>query len=223
MRYSTSVRTSPRVAHRLSASALEGVGVGPPPVGRGNPVSLCPQYPRQLFISEVRNHNQIGVVLNPNPTDVFNAARHANITFRKAKQRLEEVLLTQDRHESGCLTVNTHGTPTDLSTVMVARITRRDNALEELEDARRRLEDARRLAELILYGRSGHGGIAREKPVDADCIYGYYVMGMEIWVKVASELVQPSSISRADAWCRMRAKRALLWADKIGVRALVAT
>lgn len=179
--------------------------------------------PGNFLFSEVRNHNQIGVVLNPNPTDVFNATRHANITFRKAKQRLEEVLLTQDRHESGCLTVNTHGTPTDRSGALVAGISRRDNAIKELDDACRRLEDARRLAELILFGRSGHGGIAREKPVDADCIYGYYVMGMETWVKVASELVQPSSTSRADAWCRMRAKRALLWADQVGIRALVAT
>ena len=212
------------MAHRLSASVLEGVGVGPPPVAQGNPSGTIVNPSPIIFLFQTRNHNhvfRIGVVLDRSVTTVFNAARHAANVLRKAEERAQEALA--ERHASGLILASTNSTHTDRSGALVAGITRRDTALAALEDARQRYEDAKRLAKLALYGRSGHGGIAKERPVDADCICGYYVMGLSSWAMVASELVQPDGTAHADDWCRMRAKRALDWADTVGIRALVAS
>lgn len=68
----------------------------------------------------------------------------------------------------------------------------------------------------VLYGTSGRGGLAQARTsTDADCICGYYLMGMS-WREVADEMVKPESRSAKD-WCRMRACRAFAYMDRVGM------
>lgn len=85
----------------------------------------------------------------------------------------------------------------------------------EIDRLRADLEPRLTTALIALYGNDATEGLAeRRGTADADCICGYYVMGLGSWAKVASELVQPDGTAHADDWCRMRAKRALAWMDR---------
>lgn len=67
---------------------------------------------------------------------------------------------------------------------------------------------------LILYGRSGRGGLAKAKgSAEADCACGYYLMGMT-WPEVASELA-PEDSSDAAQWCKRRAYRGLEYVGRV--------
>ena len=76
------------------------------------------------------------------------------------------------------------GSVTDQSAAIISVV-----VLEtELDVMRARLEPELDRALAILYGTSGRGGLARARDfADADCICGYYLMGMT-WAEVASEL-----------------------------------
>jgi len=92
----------------------------------------------------------------------------------------------------------------------------------ELELARMKAQVAPELDRAchVLYGRSGRGGVAKARSsADADCIFGYYLVGMS-WREVADELVRPES-KDAKHWCMMRAYRALEYMDRVGMSWLI--
>ena len=71
---------------------------------------------------------------------------------------------------------------------------------------------------LVLYGDDGRGGLARAKgSAYADCICGYYLMGMR-WREVAAELASDSVDGRQ--WCKRSAYRGFEFIDRVGMRAL---
>ncbi len=89
----------------------------------------------------------------------------------------------------------------------------------EFERANAKLEARLDAALDVLYGRDGHGGLAKlRSSADADCICGYFLMGMS-WPEVASEMVRPDSKDGAQ-WCKRRAYRALEFIDKYGAQKL---
>lgn len=68
----------------------------------------------------------------------------------------------------------------------------------------------------VLYGQDGRGGLAKAKTsTDADCICGYYLMGMR-WREVAEDMARPDSADPRH-WCMMRAHRAFEYMDKFGL------
>lgn len=72
----------------------------------------------------------------------------------------------------------------------------------------------------VLYGRSGRGGLAKElTSADADCICGYYLLGMS-WRQVAREMVLLEDSADEAQWCRRRAQRALEYVDRVGADVL---
>lgn len=85
-------------------------------------------------------------------------------------------------------------------------------AMEAKEAYERRqvvLERLLEVADVVLYGK---GGLAsRRSATDADCICGYYLMGMT-WRQVADEMVRPESAD-GPQWCKRRAYRAFEWLD----------
>jgi len=71
------------------------------------------------------------------------------------------------------------------------------------------------LATWVLYGYDGRGGLAKTRTsADADCICGYYLLGMS-WREVADEMVRPES-KDGPQWCRRRAYRAFEFIDRYG-------
>ena len=62
----------------------------------------------------------------------------------------------------------------------------------------------------ILYGAGGVSKLKSE--ADANCICGYYLMGLS-WRQVAEEIARPDSRD-ARHWCMMRARRAFEWMDR---------
>lgn len=68
------------------------------------------------------------------------------------------------------------------------------------------------IASTVLYGPDGRGGLAKELgSTDADCVMGYYLLGMT-WRQVADELVRPESVD-GPQWCKRRSYRAFEWMD----------
>ncbi len=68
----------------------------------------------------------------------------------------------------------------------------------------------------VLYGEDGRGGLAGIKgSATADCICGYYLMGMR-WGEVADEITRPESRD-GEQWCKRRAYRGFECIDKVGI------
>lgn len=86
-----------------------------------------------------------------------------------------------------------------------------------IDQARHNLEIEQACA--ILYGRSGRGGLARERgSVDADIICCHYLQRMT-YAEIADSIAKPDSESPV-SWCRQRASRALKFIDSVGADAL---
>lgn len=86
-----------------------------------------------------------------------------------------------------------------------------------IDQARHELE--LRQACAILYGRSGRGGLAKERSsVDADIICCHYLQHMT-YAEIAADIAKPESDSPV-SWCRQRASRALRFIDSVGADAL---
>ena len=84
----------------------------------------------------------------------------------------------------------------------------------------RRLEARIERATHVLYGRSGRGGLAKERcTMDADILCCHYLQGMR-WVDVAAQIVKPDTDYPVQ-WCRQRAIRACTYIDRIGMDVLV--
>lgn len=67
----------------------------------------------------------------------------------------------------------------------------------------------------VLYGRSGRGGLAKERgQLDADILCCHYLQGVE-WSRIARDIVRADT-EYPTQWCRHRAMRALLLIDKVG-------
>ena len=87
----------------------------------------------------------------------------------------------------------------------------------ELDQARLDLE--LEYATTILYGRSGRGGLARERStLDADIICCHYLQNMT-YGEIAASIARPESRDPVH-WCMMRAHRALAFIDRIGAATL---
>lgn len=100
-----------------------------------------------------------------------------------------------------------------------AAILRVVQAEEELERRQTALNATIDEALVVLYGLDGRGGLARLKDsATADCICGYYLMGMK-WREVANEIARHDS-EDARHWCMMRAYRGFECMDRIGMDAL---
>ena len=108
------------------------------------------------------------------------------------------------------------GSVTDQSAAIISVV-----ALEtELDVMRARLEPELDRAIAILYGASGRGGLARARDfADADCICGYYLMGMT-WAEVAAEMTVGESADPAQ-WCKRRAYRALVYLESCNLDELM--
>ena len=71
----------------------------------------------------------------------------------------------------------------------------------------------------VLYGVDGRGGLAKARcTIDADMLCCYYLQGMG-WAEIASG-IKGIGGKRPDNWCRMRAMRALMYIDKVGMDVL---
>lgn len=102
------------------------------------------------------------------------------------------------------------------ATAAVDHVIEAEQALE-VDQARYELELDQ--ATSILYGRSGRGGLARERgSTDADIICCHYLQGMT-YAEIASEVAKPDSAS-PESWCRQRAARALRCIDAVGADVL---
>ena len=100
-----------------------------------------------------------------------------------------------------------------------AAILRVVQAEEELERKQAILNATIDEALEVLYGEDGHGGLARAKgSATADCICGYYLMGMT-WRKVADDITRPGS-EDGSQWCMRKAHRGLEFIDRIGIATL---
>lgn len=109
-----------------------------------------------------------------------------------------------------------HGGASDGSAAMLSYI----QADAELDAMRAEVEQLLERASDVLYGRSGRGGLARQKgTASADCICGYYLLCMT-WHEVADEMVRPDSMD-ARHWCMMRAHRAFEYMDRVGMQYLI--
>lgn len=109
-----------------------------------------------------------------------------------------------------------HGGASDGSAAMLSYI----QADSELDAMRAEVEQLLERASEVLYGRSGRGGLARQKgTASADCVFGYYLLCMT-WREVADEMVRPDS-KDARHWCMMRAHRALEYMDRVDMEWLI--
>lgn len=88
----------------------------------------------------------------------------------------------------------------------------------ELDSIRKATNAEIERALLVLYGKSGRGGIAKAKgSAYADCICGYYLMGMS-WREVAEDLAVDSVDGRQ--WCWRHAYRGFEFIDTVGLSAI---
>jgi len=111
---------------------------------------------------------------------------------------------------------SSHGGASDGSAAMLSYI----QADSELDTMRAEVEQLLERASEVLYGRSGRGGLAmRKDTASADCVFGYYLLCMT-WREVADELVRPESRD-GKLWCRMRARRAFDYMDRVGMESLI--
>lgn len=86
-------------------------------------------------------------------------------------------------------------------------------AREAYEKKQTILERLLEIAYTILYGTDGKGGLARNvSSAAADCICGYYLLGMT-WREVADEMVRPESAD-GPQWCKRKAYRAFEWMER---------
>lgn len=100
-----------------------------------------------------------------------------------------------------------------------AGILRLAQAEDEYDHERASVEAEVDRALEVLYGRDGRGGLAKARSsADADCICGYYLMGMR-WREVAEEITRPNS-EDGKQWCKRRAYRAMECIDMIGIATL---
>jgi hypothetical protein len=85
-------------------------------------------------------------------------------------------------------------------------------ASKQADEQRTKVDALLERATTILYGDHGRGGLARVKGyATADCVCGYYLMGMT-WRQVADEMVRPDSNDGAH-WCRDRSRSAFAYID----------
>lgn len=144
----------------------------------------------------------------------FERLRDNSAELAKRHERAQELRaqLGSHSHRYG----STGGGGNHDSTGAVDYIIEFERALER-DQARHDLELEQACA--ILYGRSGRGGLARERCiVDADIICCHYLQGLT-YAEIASELAKPDSES-PESWCRQRASRALRFIDAIGADTL---
>lgn len=110
------------------------------------------------------------------------------------------------------------GSITDQSAAILSIVTMEN----ELDVMRARLAPELDRALAVLYGMSGRGGLAKLRDsTDADCICGYYLMGMS-WSDIASELTPDESTDPAQ-WCKRRAYRALVYLERCDLDELIGT
>lgn len=90
----------------------------------------------------------------------------------------------------------------------------------KLEETRARAARRARVVRAALYGADGRGGVAAALGrAVADVIFSRYLDGMT-WEQVGAELAKPGTKGLA-AWARRRAKKAIEYADLVGIRRLV--
>ena len=123
-----------------------------------------------------------------------------------------------------------HGVATDA--IVVSGGTRRDayagidaivdgDIEGEYRRVARRLDGLRRLAMAILYGKSGKGGLAKERSADDAYILELrYLRGVG-WARMSRDYVEVEDTTRPADYLRIRARRALRHIDRVGAGALV--
>lgn len=153
--------------------------------------------------------------------DVLEATRRSVLEARAADLRVLELEGATGRRQAAYGQASTHSATTDGSYALIATIEARDRALRQRNEARRQRDDLCKLARLILYGRSGHGGMAGARGVlEADMAFCRYVKCMK-WQEIAAEVERPDTTYAAGKWCRTRVTRAVKHAEGVGMRALV--
>lgn len=112
--------------------------------------------------------------------------------------------------------VVTHGS-------MVDRYSALDGALDrglvrELSRCEQDLEKLCKLARLVLYGRSGHGGLYAVSDIGADILLLHYLQGKS-WASIAREF-DPET-TNLTVWCKNRAAKACRDIDRLGMDELI--
>lgn len=148
--------------------------------------------------------------------EYFDGLRREVLRVEDMRQRVEAM-----RGACGC-TGKASGTGGRVSggDSLLTPTDREIDAERELERMGARLERRLEWATMVLYGRSGHGGVAAAKgSATADCMCAYYLMGYRTWADVAAEFAAKDSSNPA-MWARMRAYRGLAYVDAVGLASL---
>lgn len=138
--------------------------------------------------------------------DWFEFVRSQSAELVRMEARLESIR-AQTGAKGQKLGAIGHSAGSDVSGSVLRLI----QAEQEVEVQRARTDALLELATRILYG---DGGLAKSRSTaDADCICGYYLMGLS-WQEVADELA-PTDSQDAAQWCKRRAYRAMVWMDAV--------
>lgn len=147
--------------------------------------------------------------------DWFESIRERVLEVEAMEAHVEELKAKAGPRAQGFESGGRGGTAGDASAPILDVV----DADAELDRARAKTNSEIDRALLVLYGRSGHGGLAKARDItDADILCAYYLMGMS-WPSVALELSSEESVSPKH-WCIMRARRALEYLDYADVEEL---
>ena len=148
--------------------------------------------------------------------DLFESIHDQVVSVSQMEQAVESMRMRIGSHAQSFGPIS-KGEVTDNSSTIIT-IVELEN---ELDVARARLIPLIDHATSILYGSTGRGGLAKARSyADADCICGYYLMGLT-WAQVAAEMAADSL--DAEQWCKRRAYRALMWLECADVDKLIET
>lgn len=150
--------------------------------------------------------------------ELFERIRVQAIECAKLEERVHELTSQQGPKGQTFEAIGRESGTDDGSAAMLRKV----QVEEELERKQVALAGSVERACLVLYGKSGRGGLARLKDsATADCICGYYLMGMK-WQELADEITKPESRD-GKQWCKRKAYRGFECIDRMGTKSLCDT
>ena len=145
----------------------------------------------------------------------FEYIRAEVLALEDRKRDLETMRLQAEGGGGGYEAMGKGGTPSDAGPGVIRLV----QASEDIDRDQAGINAEIEQALAVLYGNDGDGGLAKLKTsADADILCAYYLQGME-WEQVANDLSAEGSASPKH-WCVMRARRALDFIERYGVRNL---
>ena len=148
----------------------------------------------------------------------FESIKSEGSRIERAKQQLALLDARISPHSQGFEAMGRHGGSTDSVMHRAILSSKMGEIRRELAAQERRHEAKIAHAKEVLYGRSGHGGLARATSTDdADMLRYHYLQG-EGWASIARRFDADST--NLTVWCKSRAKRACRQIDRIGMDVL---